>query len=69
MLHVELLLFWELCIGLCMVSAGCMFYFALRTVKDPVEVSACMVSSTRDRTPDDPGGRAVTKTDQCSVLP
>ena len=45
MLHVELLLFWELYIGLFMDSVGCMFSFALRTVKDPVEVSACMVSS------------------------
>ena len=43
-----------------MVYAGCMFSFALRIVKHLVEVSTCMVFSTRDRTPDSPGGRAVT---------
>ena len=60
MLHVELFCVGELCIRLCMNSAGCMFAFALRTAKDPVEVSACMVSLTRDRMPDDPIGQAVT---------
>ena len=43
-----------------MVSAGCMFSFALRTVKDHVEVSTCMVSSTKDHTSDNPEGQAVT---------
>ena len=46
-----------------MISAACVFLFALGTVKDRVEVSACMVFSVWDRTPDDPGGRVFTERD------
>ena len=45
MLHVEVYSFEGCVWGSVLVSAVCVFLFALGTVKDPVEVSACMVSS------------------------